>query len=91
MNDSLELAGRDDAEMSRGFSRTRIILVGARRDARKLLHQLGGPRRGMTIVGFVDAGHHQTSSPRFVAATWPSIRRPIPFPSSAGSTAWTSW
>src|SRR5208337_216564 len=65
MKDSLELGGRDDPEMSRGFSRSRIILVGARRDARKLLQQMRkGPGRGMMIVGFVDAGHQQTSSPK---------------------------
>jgi len=65
MKDSLELGGRDDPEMSRGFSRSRIILVGARRDARKLLQQMRkGPGRGMMIVGFVDASHQQTSSPK---------------------------
>ena len=65
MKNSLKLGGRDDPEMSRGFSRSRIILVGARRDARKLLQQMRkGPGRGMMIVGFVDAGHQQTSSPK---------------------------
>ena len=46
-------------------ARNRIILVGARRDARKLLHHLDrASREGMTIVGFVDAGHHHLSKPR---------------------------
>ena len=66
MNDSLEHA---EPERSRRGSlarrRNRIILVGARRDARKLLHHLDrASRRGMTIVGFVDAGHHRLSRPR---------------------------
>jgi len=65
MKNSLEFGGRDEPGIIRGFARSRIILVGARRDARKLLQQMRkGPGRGMLIVGFVDAGHHQTSSPR---------------------------
>jgi exopolysaccharide biosynthesis polyprenyl glycosylphosphotransferase len=66
MKDSLEPGVRENPENSRGFSRSRIILVGARRDARRLLQQMRkDPGRGMMIVGFVDAGHQQTSSPKF--------------------------
>jgi exopolysaccharide biosynthesis polyprenyl glycosylphosphotransferase len=65
MNESLEFAGGDEARLVRSSARTRIILVGARRDARKLLYHLEkASGRGMTIVGFVDAGHHQLSKPR---------------------------
>ena len=65
MNDPLEHAEPDEAMRVNGSSRNRIILVGARRDARKLLHHLDrASRRGMTIVGFVDAGHHHLSKPR---------------------------
>ncbi len=65
MNDSLERAEPEEALRADGPARSRIILVGARRDARKLLHHLDrASRRGMTIVGFVDAGHHHLSKPR---------------------------
>src|SRR5271157_6625478 len=65
MKDSLEFGGQDEPGMVRRASRSRIILVGARRDARKLLQQMRqGPRPGVLIVGFVDAGHRQTSTPR---------------------------
>ncbi|MGC8640479.1 MAG: sugar transferase [Isosphaeraceae bacterium] len=50
---------------ARARARNRIILVGARRDARKLLDRLEtATTRGLTIVGFVDAGHHPLSKPR---------------------------
>ena len=66
MKDSLEFTGRaQPTSPVRGAARNRIILVGARRDARKLLQQLDkGPGRGMTIVGFIDAGHLHASRPR---------------------------
>ena len=77
MKNSLELGGRDDPEISRGFSRSRIILVGARRDARKLLQQMcKGPSR-MMIVGFVDAGHQPTCRPKLIVTGSPSVD---PFP-----------
>ena len=66
MKDSLEFAGRVQPRLVREASQNRIIVVGARRDARKLLRQLDkGPGRGMTFVGFIDAGHHHASKPRF--------------------------
>jgi exopolysaccharide biosynthesis polyprenyl glycosylphosphotransferase len=66
MKDSLEFAGRAQPRLVREASQNRIIVVGARRDARKLLRQLDkGPGRGMTFVGFIDAGHHHASRPRF--------------------------
>jgi undecaprenyl-phosphate glucose phosphotransferase len=45
--------------------RSRVLLVGARRDARRLIRQLGeSPWNGPPIVGFIDAGHARTSSLR---------------------------
>ena len=66
MKHSLEFAGRaQPTSPFRGATRNRIILVGARRDARKLLRQLDkGPGRSMTFVGFIDAGHLHASRPR---------------------------
>src|SRR3954453_8044840 len=66
MKDSLEFAGRAQPSLVQEASQNRIIVVGARRDARKLLRQLDkSPGRGMTFVGFIDAGHHHASKPRF--------------------------
>ena len=65
MNDSLEPAGRKQQKRVRGLARNRIILVGARRDARKFLQHLESKTdRGLTIVGFIDAGHDRPSRPR---------------------------
>jgi exopolysaccharide biosynthesis polyprenyl glycosylphosphotransferase len=45
--------------------RSRVVLVGARRDARRLVRNLGKkPWRGLPFVGFVDARHHASSSLR---------------------------
>jgi exopolysaccharide biosynthesis polyprenyl glycosylphosphotransferase len=56
MNDPLELTGR-----VRRLSRTtqgRVLIVGARRDSRRLARCLGqSPWAGLPVVGFVDAGH----------------------------------
>jgi exopolysaccharide biosynthesis polyprenyl glycosylphosphotransferase len=44
-------------------SRSRVLLVGARRDARRLIRRLSrSPWNGPQIVGFVDAGHAQSPS-----------------------------
>jgi undecaprenyl-phosphate glucose phosphotransferase len=65
MKNSLGSAGHIQQNRVRGVVRNRIILVGARRDARKFLHFLARePHGGMTIVGFVDAAHDRTSKPR---------------------------
>ena len=46
-------------------TRSRVLLVGARRDARHLIRRLGkSPWNGPPIVGFVDAGHSRSSSLR---------------------------
>jgi len=46
-------------------SRSRVLLVGARRDAKRLVHRLAnGPWNGPHIVGFVAAGHGRFSSLR---------------------------
>jgi exopolysaccharide biosynthesis polyprenyl glycosylphosphotransferase len=56
MNNPLELTGR-----VLGLSRAepgRVLIVGARRDRRRLARCLGqGPWAGLPVVGFVDAGH----------------------------------
>lgn len=65
MKNSLEAGGRGGPDSSRKPYRSRIIVVGARRDARKLLKRMhADASRPLTIVGFVDAGHDQTSSPK---------------------------
>jgi undecaprenyl-phosphate glucose phosphotransferase len=65
MKDSLEFTGRAQPTLVWGASQNRIIVVGARRDARKLLRQLDKwPGRGMNFVGFIDAGHRHASKPR---------------------------
>ncbi len=55
-NNPLELTGR-----VLGLSRRdsgRVLIVGARRDRRRLVRCLGqGPWAGLPVVGFVDAGH----------------------------------
>jgi exopolysaccharide biosynthesis polyprenyl glycosylphosphotransferase len=44
---------------------SRVVLVGARRDARRLIRRLGQkPWTGLPIVGFIDAGHSRSSSLR---------------------------
>ena len=46
-------------------SPSRVLLVGARRDAKRLIHRLAnGPWNGPRIVGFVAAGHGRFSSLR---------------------------
>src|SRR5262245_47278086 len=36
----------------------RVLIVGARRDSRRLARCLGqGPWAGLTVVGFIDSGH----------------------------------
>ena len=63
MSDSLEVVGRERVGDLAARSRKRIVVVGAPRDARKLLRDLeGGPA---AIVGFIDAGHQRRSGPRF--------------------------
>ncbi|MBV8488101.1 MAG: sugar transferase [Planctomycetaceae bacterium] len=65
MIDSLDPADPKHTQPARESSQSRIILIGARRDARKLLQHLEShSRRGVTIIGFVDAGHHEASRPR---------------------------
>ena len=44
---------------------SRVVLVGARRDARRLVRNLGKkPWSGLPFVGYVDAGHHPSSRQR---------------------------
>lgn len=62
MNDSLDIAGPDRVAGLAARSRKRIVIVGAPRDARKLLRDLHA--RPVPIIGFVDAGHHRKRGPR---------------------------
>ncbi len=62
MNDSLEIVGRNRTEPAAAGSRKRIVLVGAPRDARRLLRDLDA--RPVPFVGFIDAGHDHKSGPR---------------------------
>jgi len=62
MNESLEIVGRKSVGRVEGRSRKRIILVGARRDARRLLRHVDAETA--PIVGFIDAGHERASGPR---------------------------
>src|SRR3954454_23352798 len=56
MTNPLELTG--DARRLRRTAQGRVLIVGARRDSRKLARSLGGgPWAGLPVVGFVDAGH----------------------------------
>ncbi len=60
MNNPLELTGQ-----VRRLSRPatgRVLIVGARRDSRRLARSLGqGPWAGLPVVGFIDAGHTRDS------------------------------
>lgn len=60
MNNPLELTGRV-RPLSRP-SAGRVLIVGARRDSRRLARSLGeGPWAGLPVVGFIDAGHPRYS------------------------------
>jgi exopolysaccharide biosynthesis polyprenyl glycosylphosphotransferase len=60
MNNPLELTGRV-GRASRP-STGRVLIVGSRRDSRRLARCLGeGPWVGLPVVGFVDAGHPRYS------------------------------
>ncbi|APW59059.1 sugar transferase [Paludisphaera borealis] len=78
MNDSLEIVGRKRSEAVAGASRKRIVLVGARRDARRLLRDMdAGP---VPIIGFIDTGHDHKSSPRFRSRHLAVNQRTSPLP-----------
>ncbi|WP_337174524.1 sugar transferase [Paludisphaera sp.] len=62
MNESLEFAGPERVAGLAARPRERIIVVGAPRDARKLLRGLHA--RPVPIIGFIDAGHHRKRGPR---------------------------
>ena len=72
MNNTLDIAGHVTTATGRATPPSRVVLVGARRDARPAGPSLGNrPWNGLPIVGFVDTGH-----PRSIelcgsgAATW---------------------
>jgi undecaprenyl-phosphate glucose phosphotransferase len=61
MNNPLELSGQA-GRLSRPVVPGRVLIVGARRDSRRLARRLScGPWAGMPVVGFVDAGHPRYS------------------------------
>ena len=62
MNDSLDIAGPERVAALASRSRKRIVVVGAPRDARKLLRDLHA--RPVPIIGFIDAGHRRKKGPR---------------------------
>lgn len=62
MHESLEIVGGKSVGRVAGRSRKRIVLVGARRDARRLLRHVDAETA--PIVGFIDAGHERASGPR---------------------------
>lgn len=62
MNDSLDFAGPERVAGLAARSRQRIVVLGAPRDARKLLRDLH--ERPVPIIGFIDAGHHRKRGPR---------------------------
>jgi exopolysaccharide biosynthesis polyprenyl glycosylphosphotransferase len=65
MNNTLDIAGHVAAATGRAAPPSRVVLVGARRDARRLVRRLGNkPWNGLPIVGFVDTGHSRSSSMR---------------------------
>jgi undecaprenyl-phosphate glucose phosphotransferase len=65
MDNTLDIAGQVGTAAHRATSPRRVVLVGARRDARRLLrHLVKRPWSGLPIVGFVDSGHSRSSSLR---------------------------
>lgn len=65
MHNTLEIGGRVAAVAAPAGNPRRVVLVGARRDARRLIRRLvGSPWEGLPIVGFVHAGHHRGGSMR---------------------------
>ncbi len=62
MDNTLDIAGQVGTVAERGTPPRRVVLVGARRDTRRLLRRLGKrPWSGLPIVGFVDSGHSRSS------------------------------
>jgi exopolysaccharide biosynthesis polyprenyl glycosylphosphotransferase len=65
MNNALDIAGQVAAPPGPAAPGNRVVLVGARRDTRRLVRRLGSrPWSGLPIVGFVDTGHSRSSSMR---------------------------
>ncbi|MGP0067793.1 MAG: sugar transferase [Isosphaeraceae bacterium] len=65
MNNTLDVAGHLATAAGRTTPPSRVVLVGARRDARRLVRRLRSrPWSGLPIVGFVDTGHSRSSSMR---------------------------
>ena len=63
MNSPQDTAGHEAAASEQAAAPSRVVLVGARRDARRLIRRLGQkPWSGLPIVGFVDAGHARSTS-----------------------------
>ena len=84
MNNPLEWTGTRAAAEPPG-QRGRVLIVGARRDRRRLARCLGqGPWAGLPVVGFVDAGHARYSGGSAAAGISPSTPRSDPVPVLGG-------
>ena len=81
MNKALDIAGQVAAPAPRRMPTSRVVLVGARRDARRLVRRLGSrPWSGLPIVGYVDTGHSRTSSLRMRSRHLPVHPETDPIP-----------
>src|SRR5262249_39419255 len=81
MNKALDIAGQVAAPATGRVPPSRVLLVGARRDARRLVRRLGNPPwSGLPIVGFVDTGHSRTSSLRMRSRQLPVHPQTDPIP-----------
>ncbi len=81
MNKALDIAGQVAAPAPRPMPPSRVVLVGARRDARRLVRRLRSrPWSGLPIVGFVDTGHSRSSSLRMRSRHLPLHPETDPIP-----------
>jgi exopolysaccharide biosynthesis polyprenyl glycosylphosphotransferase len=65
MSNTIDLTRSVIPSTGRAIPPSRVVLVGARRDARRLVRRLGDrPWSGLPIVGFIDTGHSRSSSLR---------------------------
>jgi len=81
MDNALDIAGQVAVPTRSAVPPSRVVLVGARRDARRLLRRLGNrPWSGLPIVGYVDTGHSRSSSLRLRSRHLPLHPQTDPVP-----------